>query len=156
MRQIYQGGLVLDIIEPVLPDTQQAIRLVWLVRYYEQLAELAVIDRDKLSGARAERLRKLAASSDAVVRQAALRLLINHAELAKPHELLITALADEAPGCVAAAAEVLAQQPERAREPAHAAGRIQGRLRPAPVRRRRRDSLRRSFRPAILSTIELW
>jgi cyclophilin family peptidyl-prolyl cis-trans isomerase len=79
----------------------------------EQLAVLAVLDRDKLVGARGKRYRELTNSSDAVVRQAALRLLGTHPEVERPSELLTRALADEAPGCVAAAAEVLAQQPER-------------------------------------------
>ncbi|MGC4091681.1 MAG: ElyC/SanA/YdcF family protein [Polyangiaceae bacterium] len=78
-----------------------------------QLALVAVLGRGKLTGARAERFRALAVSDDALVRQAALRLLSTHDEL-DANELLSKALADKAPGTIAAAAEVLAARPERA------------------------------------------
>lgn len=80
-----------------------------------QLAVLAVLERDRLVGARAARFRELVAAPDALVRQAAVRVLVTHAELQDTEELLARALADRAPGTVAAAAEVLAQKPERAR-----------------------------------------
>ncbi|MFZ5889858.1 MAG: ElyC/SanA/YdcF family protein [Myxococcota bacterium] len=82
-----------------------------------QLAMLAVLDRGKLAGARATRFAKLAESSDAVVRQAALRVLAKHIDIQQSAKFLVRGLADAAPGCVAAAAEVLAQRPELAAPP---------------------------------------
>lgn len=77
------------------------------------LALLRVLDQGKLTGARARRYAPLAESDDPVVRQAALRLLETHPEVAGAPALLTSALGAEAPGTVATAAHVLAAHPAR-------------------------------------------
>src|SRR6185436_6865859 len=49
-----------------------------------KLAALSLLERSKISGARQRHWQALAADTDAVVRQAALRLLSSHAEISDP------------------------------------------------------------------------
>jgi cyclophilin family peptidyl-prolyl cis-trans isomerase/HEAT repeat protein len=85
------------------------------------LALLKVLARGELKGARLARYQELAASSDAVVRQRALKLLNGHAEVRGAPAMLASALASRSPGVVATAAEVLSSYPDRA-SPERAAG----------------------------------
>lgn len=78
------------------------------------LALLSVLDRGSLTGPREKLFQTLLGASDPVVRRQALSLLQGHRETRGSAEALTRALSDEAPGCVAAAAEVLTQHPERA------------------------------------------
>lgn len=85
-----------------------------------KLSLVAVLGRGSLGGARGRRLGELAADADPLVRREAVRLIAAHPELEASSELLARALGDPAPGTIAAAAEVLAQHPERASGQAHA------------------------------------
>lgn len=79
-----------------------------------KLAVLRVLDRGNITGARHTRWLDLAKSTDLVVRQAALELLNQHAEVPRAWEVLAQALRAEQPGTVAVAARVLADHPDRA------------------------------------------
>lgn len=78
-----------------------------------QLARIGALDRAPLSGARLRSWERFTDSEQPAVRQAALRLLGNHAEVAGAARILGKALAAEAPGTVATAAQILAAFPER-------------------------------------------
>jgi cyclophilin family peptidyl-prolyl cis-trans isomerase len=78
------------------------------------LAALKVLSRAPLTGPRGARFAALAASSDRVVREAALELLMSHDELEHLPELLESALSAKEAGVRATAAKVLARYPARA------------------------------------------
>ncbi len=78
------------------------------------LAAVEVLGRGQLTGARYERWKTLATSSDPVVREAALELMPTHAEIAHPERVLESALGAAQAGTVAAAGQVLAGFPDRA------------------------------------------
>jgi len=80
------------------------------------LAVLSVLGRGPLTQARGTRFRELAGSSDGVVREAALELLIAHDEVEDVPELLASALSAPEPGVRATAAKVLARFPSRAQQ----------------------------------------
>lgn len=82
------------------------------------LAELTVLGRGPLTGARGARFRELARAADRVVREAALELLMTHDEVEGIAELLASALAAPEAGVRATAAQVLARYPARAQAPA--------------------------------------
>lgn len=77
-------------------------------------AKLEVLDRGPLRRRRLTEYLGLLRSEDRVVREAALRLLAEHAEVPDQPDILASALQAEEPGVVATAAEVLALHPERA------------------------------------------
>ena len=79
-----------------------------------RLAMVEVLDRGRIEGARYRRWKNLAIGSDAVVREAALRLMVTHAEIAQPHEILAAALGSDSSGVVTTAAQILASYPDRA------------------------------------------
>ncbi|WP_437962909.1 peptidylprolyl isomerase (plasmid) [Sorangium sp. So ce119] len=79
-------------------------------------AVVEVIGRGAITGARLAAFRAYAGSGDLRAREAAIELIASHEEIAGAPELLAKALAAEAPGLVAAAAEVIARQPQRASE----------------------------------------
>ncbi|WP_441288810.1 peptidylprolyl isomerase [Sorangium sp. KYC3313] len=79
-------------------------------------AVVEVIGRDAITGARLAAFRAYAASGDLRAREAAIELIAAHEEIAGAPDLLAKALAAEEPGLVAAAAEVIARQPQRASE----------------------------------------
>ncbi|WP_437979276.1 peptidylprolyl isomerase [Sorangium sp. So ce295] len=79
-------------------------------------AVVEVIGRDAIIGARLAAFRAYAASGDLRAREAAIELIAAHEEIAGAPDLLAKALAAEEPGLVAAAAEVIARQPQRASE----------------------------------------
>ena len=81
-----------------------------------QLAMVEVLGRGRLERARYRRWKSLATSDDILVRQAALRLMATHPEIAAPHEILTAALRSPADGVVATAAQILASFPDRAGE----------------------------------------
>jgi cyclophilin family peptidyl-prolyl cis-trans isomerase/HEAT repeat protein len=78
------------------------------------LAELEVLDRGELTGARQRRFSELLASMDPVVRHAALRLLPAHPEVSSAHAALAKALGSENPGTVSVAGELIAKYPHLA------------------------------------------
>lgn len=78
------------------------------------LAVVKVLGRGELTRARYQRYKVLAASSDPVVREAALELMPTHPEIAHPDRLLESALATKQAGVVATAAQILAGFPDRA------------------------------------------
>ena len=78
------------------------------------LAVLAVLGRDKLSGARKQAYLQRAGSANGALREAALELLGQHAELGEAYRVLADALSSKALGVVATAAHVLSSYPERA------------------------------------------
>jgi pantothenate kinase type III len=82
------------------------------------LALLRVLGRGSLAGARGARFRELASSTDRVVREAALELLLAHDEAPDIASLLASALAAQEVGVRATAAKVLARYPARAQRPA--------------------------------------
>lgn len=77
------------------------------------LAQLDVLDRAPMEGAHLKQWQRLLSTSQPRVRQAALRLLAGHRELAAA-KVLAEALRDAHPGTVAAAAQLLAAHPDRA------------------------------------------
>jgi cyclophilin family peptidyl-prolyl cis-trans isomerase len=79
-----------------------------------KLAVLRVLDRANITGARHTRWLDLSKSRDPVVRQAALELLNQHAEVAQAWQALADALRADQAGTVAVAARVLADHPDRA------------------------------------------
>ncbi|WP_437897958.1 peptidylprolyl isomerase [Sorangium sp. So ce124] len=79
-------------------------------------AVVEVIGRDAITGARLAAFRAYAASGELRAREAAIDLIAAHEEIAGAPDLLAKALAAEEPGLVAAAAEVIARQPQRASE----------------------------------------
>ncbi len=78
------------------------------------LALLRVLGRGPLAKARGARFRELATSTDRVVREAALELLMEHDEVPESAELLAGALGAKEAGVRATAAKVLARYPARA------------------------------------------
>lgn len=78
------------------------------------LALLRVLARGSLAKGRGARFRELATSSDRVVREAALELLMAHDEVPDIPELLASALGAKEVGVRATAAKVLARYPARA------------------------------------------
>ncbi|HEU5077430.1 MAG TPA: HEAT repeat domain-containing protein [Polyangiaceae bacterium] len=78
-----------------------------------QLARISVLDRAPLTGARLRSWERFTDAEPPSVRQAALRLLGNHPEVAGAARVLAKALAAEATGTVATAAQILAAFPER-------------------------------------------
>ncbi len=87
-----------------------------------QLARISALDRAPLGGARLRSWERFTNSDQPGVRQAALRLLGSHAEVADAARILGKALAAEAPGTVATAAQILAAFPERGSSEPSAAG----------------------------------
>ncbi len=81
------------------------------------LAQLKVLARGPLDGPRGALFRSFARSSDRVVREAALELLMAHDEVAGIPELLTEALSAPEVGVRATAAKVLARYPARAQAP---------------------------------------
>ncbi|WP_437578447.1 peptidylprolyl isomerase [Sorangium sp. So ce887] len=79
-------------------------------------AVVEVIGRGAITGARLAALRAYAESGELRAREAAIELIASHEEIAGAPDLLAKALAAEEPGLVAAAAEVIARQPQRASE----------------------------------------
>ncbi|WP_437652955.1 peptidylprolyl isomerase [Sorangium sp. So ce1182] len=79
-------------------------------------AVVEVIGRGAITGARLAALRAYAEAGDLRAREAAIELIASHEEIAGAPDLLAKALAAEEPGLVAAAAEVIARQPQRASE----------------------------------------
>ncbi|MEO8904642.1 MAG: peptidylprolyl isomerase [Polyangiaceae bacterium] len=78
------------------------------------LAVLAVLGRDTLSGRRKQAYLQRAGSTNGPLREAAIQLLEQHAELREAYRVLAEALSAKALGVVATAARVLASYPERA------------------------------------------
>jgi cyclophilin family peptidyl-prolyl cis-trans isomerase/uncharacterized SAM-binding protein YcdF (DUF218 family) len=78
------------------------------------LALLKVLARGSLANGRGARFQELARADDAVVREAALELLMAHDEAPNIPELLADALSAKTPGVRATAAKVLARYPARA------------------------------------------
>ncbi|MEO7033077.1 MAG: peptidylprolyl isomerase [Polyangiaceae bacterium] len=78
------------------------------------LAVLAVLGRDKLSGSRKQAYLQWASSTNGPLREAALELIGQHAELGEAYRVLAEALSAKALGVVATAAHVLSSYPERA------------------------------------------
>jgi cyclophilin family peptidyl-prolyl cis-trans isomerase/HEAT repeat protein len=79
-----------------------------------ELSVLRVIGRGKLSGPRKRAYLERARVGPGPLREAALDLLAEHAELGEAYQLLADALAAKSPGVVASAARLLASYPERA------------------------------------------
>ncbi|WP_437678002.1 peptidylprolyl isomerase [Sorangium sp. So ce131] len=79
-------------------------------------AAVEVIGREAIEGARLAAFRAYAEGGDLRAREAAIALLATHEEIPGAPDLLAKALAAEEPGLVAAAAEVIARQPQRASE----------------------------------------
>ncbi|WP_437781867.1 peptidylprolyl isomerase [Sorangium sp. So ce1097] len=79
-------------------------------------AVVEVIGRGAITGARLAAFRAYAEAGDLRAREAAIELIASHDEIAGAPALLAEALAAEEPGLVAAAAEVIARQPQRASE----------------------------------------
>ncbi|XXX78545.1 peptidylprolyl isomerase [Sorangium sp. So ce134] len=79
-------------------------------------AAVEVLGREAITGARLAAFRAYAESGDLRAREAAIELIASHDEIAGAPDLLAKALAAEEPGLVAAAAEVIARQPQRASE----------------------------------------
>ncbi|WP_434045688.1 MULTISPECIES: peptidylprolyl isomerase [Sorangium] len=79
-------------------------------------AVVEVIGRGAITGARLAAFRAYAESGELRAREAAIELIASHEEIAGAPDLLAKALAAEEPGLVAAAAEVIARQPQRASE----------------------------------------
>jgi cyclophilin family peptidyl-prolyl cis-trans isomerase len=79
-----------------------------------ELNVLRVIARDKLLGGRKQAYLSRAAAENDVVREAALGVLSEHAELAESYRVLAAALSAKSLGVVASAAHVLSSYPERA------------------------------------------
>jgi cyclophilin family peptidyl-prolyl cis-trans isomerase len=79
-----------------------------------ELAVLGVLGRDKLRGARKQAYLQRAGAKDTLVREAALELIAEHAELSDAYRVLADALAAKSLGVVASAARVLSRYPERA------------------------------------------
>ncbi|WP_437866153.1 peptidylprolyl isomerase [Sorangium sp. So ce363] len=101
-------------------------------------AVVEVIGRDAITGARLAAFRAYAASGDLRAREAAIELIAAHEEIAGAPDLLAKALAAEEPGLVAAAAEVIARQPQRASE--------------APGKRKRRKRSDEKDAPAAVTS----
>jgi cyclophilin family peptidyl-prolyl cis-trans isomerase len=79
-----------------------------------ELSVLRVIGRGKLRGPRKRAYLESARAERGPLREAALDLLAEHAELGEAYQLLADALAAKSPGVVASAARLLASYPERA------------------------------------------
>jgi cyclophilin family peptidyl-prolyl cis-trans isomerase/uncharacterized SAM-binding protein YcdF (DUF218 family) len=86
------------------------------------LAQLEVLARGRLDEARGVAFQRHARSSDRVVREAALELLMAHDEVANIPELLAAALTAPERGVRATAAKVLARYPARAQVAANGQG----------------------------------
>jgi uncharacterized SAM-binding protein YcdF (DUF218 family)/cyclophilin family peptidyl-prolyl cis-trans isomerase len=81
-----------------------------------QLAQLAVLGKEPISGKRAKVYEAYLKSADPVVAQAALRLLAEHPEITSASQKLEAALKEGAPGTQATAAQIIAAYPSRAFE----------------------------------------
>jgi cyclophilin family peptidyl-prolyl cis-trans isomerase len=79
-----------------------------------ELSVLVVLGREKLRGVRKQRYLQRTNAPDQVVREAAVELLTQHAELPEAYRVLADALSAKELGVVASAAHVLASYPERA------------------------------------------
>ncbi|WP_437928936.1 peptidylprolyl isomerase [Sorangium sp. So ce291] len=79
-------------------------------------AVVEVIGRGAITGPRLAAFRAYAEAGDLRAREAAIELIASHEEIAGAPDLLAKALAAQEPGLVAAAAEVIARQPQRASE----------------------------------------
>jgi cyclophilin family peptidyl-prolyl cis-trans isomerase len=79
-----------------------------------ELNVLRAIAGDKLVGSRKQAYLSRAAAKDDLLREAALALLSEHAELAESYRVLAAALSAKSLGVVAGAAHVLSSYPERA------------------------------------------
>ena len=79
-----------------------------------ELAVLAVLGREKLIGSRKQAYLQRAGAANGPLREAALELLGQHAELSEAYRVLADALSAKALGVVASAAHVLSTYPERA------------------------------------------
>jgi cyclophilin family peptidyl-prolyl cis-trans isomerase len=91
---------------------------------------LSVLGRDKLRGARKQAYLQRASAKDGPVREAALELIAEHAELGEAYRVLAEALAAKSLGVVASAAHVLARYPERANRSADASSEAHSAPRP--------------------------
>jgi peptidyl-prolyl cis-trans isomerase B (cyclophilin B) len=80
------------------------------------LAQIEVLGRDQLKGARKKEFQKALSASDPVVAQAALRLLASHQEVEISAEILENALKSGAPGTQATAAQLITTYPDRAHD----------------------------------------
>lgn len=79
-----------------------------------QLAQLKVLDSERIQKDRLALFKKRTESEDPVIAQAALRLIASHPEIEESAALLLQALQDEDPGTVATAAQVISAYPARA------------------------------------------
>jgi cyclophilin family peptidyl-prolyl cis-trans isomerase len=82
------------------------------------LAELRVLDRGELRGARFARWRELSDAKDPGIRRAALALVPAHPEMPAIVDPLVRAIEAQEPGIAAQAARVIATEPRRASEKA--------------------------------------
>ncbi|WP_437877207.1 peptidylprolyl isomerase [Sorangium sp. So ce513] len=98
-----------DVTAPDAPDAGAPVRGSIGAR-----AVVEVIGRGAITGARLAAFRAYAEAGELRAREAAIELIASHDEIAGAPELLAKALAAEEPGLVAAAAEVIARQPQRA------------------------------------------
>lgn len=80
------------------------------------LAQIEVLGRDKLRGAREKEFQAALSASDPVTVQAALRLLASHQEVENSAEILEKALRSGAPGTQATAAQLITTYPDRAHD----------------------------------------
>lgn len=78
------------------------------------LAQLRVLGQSPIRGRRAAVYAKLVDTSDPIIREAALKLLRSHPEIRQSAHYLANALASDSSGVVATAANILAENPERA------------------------------------------
>ncbi|WP_438027333.1 peptidylprolyl isomerase [Sorangium sp. So ce233] len=101
-------------------------------------AVVEVIGRGAITGARLAAFRAYAESGELRAREAAIELIASHEEIVGAPDLLAKALVAEEPGLVAAAAEVIARQPQRASE--------------APGKRKRRAGRERKDAPAAVTS----
>lgn len=81
-----------------------------------RLAQLEVLGRDKLIGAREKEHLAALEAEDPVVAQAALRLLAGHQEVTRSAEILEKALKSKSPGTQATAAQIITTYPSRAHD----------------------------------------
>jgi cyclophilin family peptidyl-prolyl cis-trans isomerase len=95
------------------------------------LAQVEVLGQSEIRGVRDRRWRAWLASEDPVVRQAALALLPSHPEIARPAEILGSALRASDDGTVTAAAQILAAHPDLAGVAVSAGEQPDAGLRPA-------------------------
>jgi cyclophilin family peptidyl-prolyl cis-trans isomerase len=78
------------------------------------VAELRVLDRGELKGARFARWREFVEAKDPAVRRAALALVPTHPEMPAVVDVLVRTIGAEEPGIAAQAARVVATEPRRA------------------------------------------